>query len=80
MTADAQPDPTTQTEPDAPVLSVVMPAYNEEATVLATIARVLSVPLELEPTPDWRAQYVEGATRRRTPRRRSRSTPPSTSC
>lgn len=25
-----------------------------------------SVPLELEPTPDWRAQYVEGATRRRT--------------
>ena len=48
VTADVQPDPMTSAEPGAPVLSVVMPAYNEEATVLATIARVLSVPLELE--------------------------------
>ena len=48
MTADAQPDSMTDTELAGPVLSVVMPAYNEEATVLATIERVLAVPLDLE--------------------------------
>lgn len=47
MTSPAQPEPTPESE-RVPVLSVVMPAYNEEATVLATIERVLAVPLDLE--------------------------------
>ena len=38
-------EPQTQREK---LLTVVMPAYNEEATVLETIARVLAVPLDLE--------------------------------
>jgi glycosyltransferase involved in cell wall biosynthesis len=47
VTSSAQPDPNSENE-RAPVLSVVMPAYNEEATVLSTIERVLAVPLDLE--------------------------------
>jgi glycosyltransferase involved in cell wall biosynthesis len=53
VNADAPPEkPIDSVDPvdgaREPVLSVVMPAYNEEATVLDTIARVLAVPVDLE--------------------------------